>query len=588
MHKPKNIISFYPGHDSALAWSIEGQVGCIQMEKLSGKRYQGIESIKRADFVKQIDVLKDRAEQKNTTFDTLLLSSAADVSNRKWGPIYDQYNRAIVQRFPQIKTIRSPFHHTAHAAVGFYSSPFKEAIVITCDGGGDGEYFGVYHASRENGITQLDSSQINLGAMYLLSSMACKEIGLTTRNALAGSGKGMGMVAGGKLNKKASRAMKVIWKNQMWYRPGASYVRPEGEPFFKMRSGQSKQTKDWFANMMGQFGVDINDWRLVQGQSSRDLMYTTQYTFEHMFKEMSEPYLNDPQYAHLPIVLSGGCALNVLNNEVVKKQYFPREVFVPSCPGDEGLALGSLMYHLQPKEQVRIHDIGPLRYDIAKPFTTTTAHKNDQGDDEYPNICEHKVSLEMIAELLNKGKTVGVVQGRSEIGPRALGFRSILCDPSYPEMKNKINTIKHREWFRPFAPVCKLEHAEEYFDSPSFKHMEYMSFAVDVKEDAKEKIPAVTHFDGTARLQTVTEDSNKWLYDLLSVFEKYYKVNKVLLNTSFNIQGQAILNSASDAMKVLRDNKGLDCIVVDSLRESEGLTLISYQKVQQLFERFKH
>ena len=134
------------------------------------------------------------------------------------------------------------------------------------------------------------------------------------------------------------------------------------------------------------------------------------------------------------------------------------------------------------------------------------------------------------------------MQGPSETGPRALGFRSILCDPSYPNMREMLNDkIKHREWFRPFAPVCILKHANKYFDSPTFDNMEFMSFAVDVKEDAKTEIPAIVHVDGSARLQTVTKTSSPHLYRLLNQYTKLTGKH-VLLNTSLNIKGSPIVN----------------------------------------------
>jgi len=147
-----------------------------------------------------------------------------------------------------------------------------------------------------------------------------------------------------------------------------------------------------------------------------------------------------------------------------------------------------------------------------------------------------------------------LVYGDSEVGPRALGNRSIVCDPSIADMKDILNSkVKHRESYRPFAPFCKKEDAHKYFESRDFDNMECMSFAVKVKVDT---LPSITHVDGTARLQTVTKESHSHFYELLTEFGKISDTN-VLLNTSFNTKGKPILSKISDAVKIL------DYVVID-------------------------
>ena len=151
------------------------------------------------------------------------------------------------------------------------------------------------------------------------------------------------------------------------------------------------------------------------------------------------------------------------------------------------------------------------------------------------------------------------VYGDSEVGPRALGNRSIVCDPNIADMKDILNSkVKFREWYRPFAPFCKKEDAHKYFDSPNFENLEYMSYAPKVKVDT---LPSITHVDGTARLQTVTEESHKHFYDLLTEFGKISDTN-VLLNTSFNIRGYPILSWISDALYAL-ENTEMDYVVIE-------------------------
>ena len=179
--------------------------------------------------------------------------------------------------------------------------------------------------------------------------------------------------------------------------------------------------------------------------------------------------------------------------------------------------------------------------------------------DELSGYNVKKVTKKEIAELIKDGKIVGLVYGDSEVGPRALGNRSIVCDPSIADMKDILNSkVKHRESYRPFAPFCKKEDAYKYFESRDFENMECMSFAVRVKVDT---LPSITHIDNTARLQTVTKESHSHFYELLTEFGKISDTN-VLLNTSFNTRGKPILSTISDAVDIL-NNTELDHVIVN-------------------------
>jgi carbamoyltransferase len=166
----------------------------------------------------------------------------------------------------------------------------------------------------------------------------------------------------------------------------------------------------------------------------------------------------------------------------------------------------------------------------------------------------------IVAKDINEGKIIGVVQGCSEHGPRALGHRSIICNPSIPEMKDILNhKVKHREWYRPFAPVVRLEDVSKYFEWD--KESRWMSFCPLVKEEWREKLPAITHVDGTARVQTVTKEQNEWLYNLLTEFNELTGIG-VLLNTSFNVNGKPILSTYKDAFEIYNKTE-LDCLLLE-------------------------
>jgi carbamoyltransferase len=168
----------------------------------------------------------------------------------------------------------------------------------------------------------------------------------------------------------------------------------------------------------------------------------------------------------------------------------------------------------------------------------------------------------ILVDDLEKGKIVGVVRGNSEHGPRALGNRSIICSPAISDMKDILNEkVKHREWYRPFAPVVRLEDVSEYFEWD--RESRWMSFCPKVKEEWRERLPAITHVDNTARVQTVTREQNEWLYDLLTNFKEKTGIG-VLLNTSFNVNGKPILSTYKDAFHIY-DTTDIDGLIIEHL-----------------------
>jgi len=156
---------------------------------------------------------------------------------------------------------------------------------------------------------------------------------------------------------------------------------------------------------------------------------------------------------------------------------------------------------------------------------------------------------EVINHIID-GKIVAIFQGESEWGPRALGNRSILFDPRNPNAKDIVNRVKNREWYRPFAGTILLEHANDYFEMLTIKESPWMSFAVQAKDKAKKEIPGIIHVDGTCRIQTVTREQNKNYYDLISHFYEKTGV-PVLFNTSFNLGGEALVETIEDAKSTI-------------------------------------
>lgn len=258
----------------------------------------------------------------------------------------------------------------------------------------------------------------------------------------------------------------------------------------------------------------IVDWpyNILKEQDKFDIAAAVQFVYEERLIEfMSQVRESLPEYKNL--VFMGGCALNASAN--TKLWRFFDDIWIMPNPGDAGSSLGAAL---------------ALRKEHVKWDGPYIGH--DLGN-EYP--------VDKVFEELMTNKICAVAAGRAEFGPRALGNRSILADPRDPEIKDKVNMIKQRELFRPFAPVIMAEHASEWFDMDyESPYMQYTPRCL--KPDL---VPSVVHIDGTSRVQTVTREQHPGLY---AVLEKFYKATGVplLLNTSLNVKGQPLLNDQND------------------------------------------
>jgi len=511
----KNLVSIFAGHDSNISfWNAKtNKYYTIEIERLVKKRYF-------------------RLHEDNTHLEQrAILEQCRDIAAKEWGiendyeavlissDGYVQTEPSLIFNTESVKTVAS--HHQTHAASAFYMSPFSQALIVSYDGGGDDGHFNIY-AGNSSGIEILEKIPSDFGGGYLLCGSLIREVAESSRHQLALSGKLMGLCGYGK----------VIGK----------YVPSFKEFFFDRDYRKLAETTGLpLKNLDNPWENPLENW-VFEGQEGYDIAATAQEAFEQAFFSVLDKY--DP---NIPLIMTGGCALNVLVNEKVKCLY-NRPLYVPPNPHDGSLSLGHMFLYRKPTERVEIAYSGlpllnkrtDLKFYVAKYNAT-------------------KITKKQIAELIKDGKILGLVYGDSEVGPRALGNRSIVCDPNIADMKDILNSkVKFREWYRPFAPFCKKEDAHKYFESRNFDNLEYMSYAPKVKVDT---LPSITHVDGTARLQTVTEESHPDFYELLTEFGKLSETN-VLLNTSFNIRGYPILSTIEDALYAL-NNTQMDYVVIE-------------------------
>jgi carbamoyltransferase len=272
---------------------------------------------------------------------------------------------------------------------------------------------------------------------------------------------------------------------------------------------------------------------------------------------------------------AGGVALNSVANERIIRESKFKNVYIIPAAEDSGPAIGAAYYGLwqlsKKNTQKRLlHDA------VGRSYSPSAVKR---AIDETPAVeaVESKNVLGDTAALLIEGKIVGWFQGRSELGPRALGQRSILCDPRRPDGKEILNSrVKHREAFRPFAPVILLDRAHEWFELEGINpDSPFMLRICLFKEDKKELVPAVVHVDGTGRIQTVTREANGPFYDLIKEFYEQTGV-PIVLNTSFNINGMPIVETPQDALLCLLST-GIDyCILENSIVKKRENVLLGF------------
>lgn len=456
-----------------------------------------------------------------------------------------------LENYIPAKNYKWGYHHRSHAAGTFYQSPYNEALVFSFDGGGDDGKFNIYHATRENSVELLEEIynpiynsphvKYDLGFPYMIFAHYMADIKQEPINIgnLVYPGKIMGLASYGNVNNEWLPDFIEFYKNN-----------PDGAHYGEWDETGYYDYEKKLILLGEKIGVEFNSNKRIEGQLSYDIAATSQRAFEECFLEVAKPYFD--KYPDLPICITGGCGLNIiLNTRLVEE--FNKEVFVGPNPNDCGIALGLMLDNTRPTNPVDVTYSGTELLDI-----NLLSH---YIQNQHFSFTSHILDTEKLINDISNGKIVGVARGKSEHGPRALGNRSILCSPIFPEMKDILNEkVKHREWYRPFAPVVRLEDVNKYFEWN--RESRWMSFCPKVREEWKEKLGAITHVDGTARVQTVTKEQNEWLYNLITDFEKKTGVG-VLLNTSFNVDGKPILSTIEDAFKILRETQ-MDGIVIES------------------------
>ena len=415
-------------------------------------------------------------------------------------------------------------HHIAHIASAYYCSPWDKAAGFSYDGSGD--FVSTMMARCEgNEIEVLDRVFLphSLGSLY---TMICEFIGYSK---YGDEGKVMGLAPYGK-DTYCEQIGKIVSAKNGGFQLDLGFFKPLGsnQGMQVLSDGTVKLARHFSDRMEKLFGEPRRPHSEIT-QRDMDLAFAAQHRFEEIFF-----HLLNGLHAWVPLdnlAMAGGCALNsVANGKLLDRTPF-RRTYIQPAAGDEGLAIGAALHtYYFVLKQPRRHD---LKHSYLGPeFSESriqTALKS--AGLEYRKL-ERAPLVEEVASQIAEGNVVGWFQGRMEWGPRALGNRSIVAHPGLPNMKDVLNArIKHREWFRPFAPSIMADHQHEYFehDHPS----PFMLHVYKIRAEKRKELCAVNHVDDTGRLQTVTREENSIYYDLISAFHRKTGI-PLILNTSFN------------------------------------------------------
>ena len=546
-------------HDSAAALIKDGKVlGAVEEERFTGIKHD-------SSFpINTINWLYDEFNVSNEDIDIVAFYDNPKTKldriekSVKNGPITEFFNRKKIinrnvekfRRFEfDINKVTNPTtkvyysdHHLSHAAYSYYTSPFNKAGILTVDGVGEWETTTLWYG-ESNKITKLQ--QINFPhSLGMLYSAFTAFLGFKPNE---GEYKVMGLAPYGDSKKFLNKFRKLYT------------LKDDGGFELNMKYF----TFDWsdthmFNEKLGKLlGIPNRLPEDNLNQPHKDLAATLQHEYEFLFFRLVDRLFTLRSTNN--ICLSGGCAYNGTANGKVLSQSNFKNIWIPPAPSDAGSAIGAALHvYFEVGGKIRIRNEQPY---LGPHYTNNDVEKEleELKHHIWFEKKNHSEIIPIISKEITEGNVVGWFEGRVEFGSRALGNRSILGNPCDPQMKARMNrVIKKREGFRPFAPMVKLEEQSKYFEYT--KSVPYMNQVVKVKEEHQKNLPAITHVDGSARIQSVTNSQHQRMYKLLTELSK---VNQypIVLNTSFNLKDQTMVLDPKTAIETFLDCE-MDILVI--------------------------
>lgn len=440
--------------------------------------------------------------------------------------------------------IKFTSHHDSHIGYSYLTSPFKEAAVLSVDGVGEWETT-VLAKAEENDWEKLETTIFphSLGMFY---SSFTAFLGFKPNE---GEYKVMGLAPYGNPKTFIDKFRDIIY-------PSKKGIYKLNMKMFNYDKSDEVMFTSELSSHLGLLPRLPNE---ELTQQHKDLAASVQFIYEMYFFRLLKQLHKLTKCDNL--VLSGGCAYNGTANGKISKKTGFKNVWIPPSPSDSGSSIGAcLISYYRGEGDKRLDNTNPYLGPKFSNEYISQILKKYNNKLIYKKLSDEEI-IDLVSTEISNGKVVAWFEGRLELGARALGHRSIFADPKNPTMKNRINQIvKKREGFRPFAPIVKDEAKNLYFEWD--KEVPYMNQIVSVRKEFRTKLPAITHIDGTARIQTLRKDQCERVYKLLDSLEKKNDF-PIVLNTSFNIKDQTMIMNPETAIKTFLDI-GLDILVLQN------------------------
>ena len=456
--------------------------------------------------------------------------------------------RRDLKDFPLDRLHHVPHHH-AHAASAYYTSGWDECLVVVVDAMGEAHGTSVFEG-RDGQLDRVAafSAQDSIGIIYSLITL---HLGFDFNS---DEYKIMGLAPYGD-----PARFRDFFAKEVVLRDDGSIRIP------LLRLNKTRDERENYLASRDYLNRNLIPARPPAGEITdehRDLAAALQECLNHVLLHICGSFGEATGNAHL--ALAGGVALNCTANGHLLRSGLFDDLYVQPASGDDGTALGAALYYAAQNGAVAnvrmpVPLLGPAYDDAA----VQAALAPFAAEIEVRKFGSMEETCAAAAELIADGRVLAWSRGPMEFGPRALGNRSILADPGHPEMRDRINAmVKKREAFRPFAPAVSLEEVDRWFDVASSTELPYMITIVDVREQWRAALPAITHVNGSARVQTVSARDNPAFHHLLQAVGKKTG-RQMVLNTSFNVKGQPIVNTPTEAIETFLGT-GIDCLFLEN------------------------
>jgi carbamoyltransferase len=541
-----NILAINPGHNGSAALLVDGELKYyIEEERLSRLKYDG------NPFRGMLEALK------YGPIDVLILGGTTKEFPRLTWTDEDPYS-GLLRKFNRNMQVLNlgDSHHLGHAAGAFFNSGFNDAAAVIVDGSGSIKTVKFGEEKTSSGFeteTIFDCSYEGINPVYSsfggnadTNKVSNEEIDMDSSVTIVKAYEavsdylGFGFIEAGKTmglapyGKKDDSLPNLFFNGRgdrnvlLPYYPAGAFVDQNRIPELR----QKEDPKAWHTDPSKVTDV------------AKNLAWSVQDETQRLVGDLIEKAVD--MTGKKNIVIAGGYGLNCVANYYYKKRFPDLNIYVDPISHDGGTAIGlaKLVYYNNSEDKTPT----PLKTLYLGPDHTT--------DYNLEGFKTEDVKPADVAKLISEKNIVAMYQGRSEAGPRALGNRSILYDPTDPNGKDTVNRVKGREWFRPFAGSMMQEHFEEWFDTYGMEESPFMMYAMDFKTDKHGECPAITHVDGTCRIQTVTKEQNEVYHTLIDEFRKITGV-PILFNTSFNLAGEPLVETLHDALNTIM-NSGIN------------------------------